>query len=232
MSNEPSCVTCRTSHSPDSVLPLYLGVKLTCSICLEDVPSENCWVLPCGHSNCKECLGIIGFIDKPLSTPTPTPTSPEAVEPMSQTNFNDTTVGLRIDWRRIDNNSVIPWDWDYIDTNPDNPWYYIPRITNIPNITIKDIIDTCDKPWNWYYIYGKPNITLNDITLNDIEYDNLTLNDIKNYIHSESERKRREKDRHRRMKQAERLKLKDRKRRYMITNHRKRHQKKRYSGRY
>ena len=224
MSNEPSCVTCRKSHSPDSVLPLYLGVKLPCSICLEDVPSENCWVLPCGHSNCKECLGIIGFIDKPL--PTPTPTSPEAVEPISQTNFNDTTVGLQIDWRRIDNNPNIPWNWDYIDNNPDNnpdnPWYYIPRNTNIPNIIIKDIRDTRDKPWNWYYVYEKPNITQTDITLNDIEY----------YIHSESERKRREKDRNRRMKQAERLKLKDRKRRYMITNHRKRHQKKRYSGRY
>ena len=216
MSNEPSCVTCRQTHPPNSVQPLYLGVKLPCSICLDEIPTDNCWLLPCGHSNCKECLRTIGFIDKPLSiptpTPTPTPTPPETLEPTSQNIVND-------------------YDYLSLSTSAHSRYVHSP-IRHNPNLTMEDILDTPDKPWNWYYDWSyirNPNLTMEDINDNhDIEIE-------RNRRDSESERKWREKDRHKRMKQAQRLKLKDRKRRYMIPNNIQRHQKKekkRYGGRY
>ena len=84
--NMPQCVTCRQSHQSNSVRSLFLGVPLPCSICLEDVPSENCWSLPCGHSNCKECLRTLGFTDTPTTVPTTPIQIPERIVNNNSTN--------------------------------------------------------------------------------------------------------------------------------------------------
>jgi len=64
---------------------------------LDDVPSDNCWVLPCGHCNCKECLRTIVFIDIPTSTLTSSPT--ETLVPATQNNPTepvDISIGVGI----------------------------------------------------------------------------------------------------------------------------------------
>jgi len=65
----PQCVTCRQIYPSNSVTNIFIGVPIPCSICLEDIPSENCWSLPCGHSNCKECFRNIGFTNTPTQPP-------------------------------------------------------------------------------------------------------------------------------------------------------------------
>ena len=35
-----------------------------------------------------------------------------------------------------------------------------------PNITMKDVLENPDKPWNWFDISGNPNITMKDILEN------------------------------------------------------------------
>ena len=91
---ESNCATCRRQHPSNSVRNLYLGVSLPCSICLDDVPSENCWSLPCGHSNCKDCLRNLGFTDIPIPVPrvtlpetqnNPTEIPPNLICPQTQT---------------------------------------------------------------------------------------------------------------------------------------------------
>lgn len=208
-----------------------LGIKLTCNICLEDVPSEDCRVL---YGCCKECLGRIWPEHEYGAgiAPTPTPTSPEPAEPISQNIVNDYND-----------------DYDYgvynvlshVDPVVLNDPIFL-RNSNLTYISHTPIRNNSDKPWNWNWNWVSTN---QNITMYDIDTNTLPMYEIerkwrdseseRKWRDSESERKWREKDRHQRMKQAQRLKLKDRKQRYMTTNHIKRHQKKvkkTYNNRY
>ena len=52
-----------------------------------------------------------------------------------------------------------------IKENPDKPWDWSGISLN-PNITITDITENPDKPWNWYCISQSPNITTDYIKEN------------------------------------------------------------------
>ena len=60
----PQCVTCRTNHPSNCAGKLFIDAQIKCNICLETRPSNENWILPCGHSNCKECLTNLGFTEK------------------------------------------------------------------------------------------------------------------------------------------------------------------------
>ena len=60
----PSCPTCRKQHPHSCGNNLFISVNIPCAITLEDVPSEKCWSLPCGHTFSKEGLREIGFSEK------------------------------------------------------------------------------------------------------------------------------------------------------------------------
>ena len=60
----PKCVTCRENHTSNSIGNLFIDAQIKCNICLETLPSNETWVLPCGHSNCKNCLRSLGFTEK------------------------------------------------------------------------------------------------------------------------------------------------------------------------
>lgn len=60
----PNCPTCRKEHVAPCGNNLFISVNIPCAITLEDVPSEQCWSLPCGHTFCKESLRAMGFSEK------------------------------------------------------------------------------------------------------------------------------------------------------------------------
>lgn len=60
----PSCPTCRKQHPHSCGNNLFISLNIPCAITLEDVPSENCWSLPCGHTFSKESLRAMGFSEK------------------------------------------------------------------------------------------------------------------------------------------------------------------------
>ena len=53
---------------------------------------------------------------------------------------------------------------DILD-NLDKPWDWF-WVSQNPNITMKDILDNLDKPWNWSGISGNPSITMKYINDN------------------------------------------------------------------
>lgn len=65
----PQCVNCRQSHHSNCGGKLFIDVDVNCSICFESHPSNENWILPCGHVNCKECLTNMGFSEKLTEAP-------------------------------------------------------------------------------------------------------------------------------------------------------------------
>jgi hypothetical protein len=60
----PLCPTCRKEHVASCGNDLFISVNIPCAITLEDVPSEQCWSLPCGHTFSKQSLRDMGFTEK------------------------------------------------------------------------------------------------------------------------------------------------------------------------
>lgn len=60
----PLCPTCRKEHPSPSGNNIFISVNIPCAISLENIPSEQCWNLPCGHTFGKESLRKMGFTEK------------------------------------------------------------------------------------------------------------------------------------------------------------------------
>ena len=118
----PQCVTCRTNHPSNCAGNLFIDAQIKCNICIETRPSNENWILPCGHSNCKECLTNLGFREKV-----------NEVLPQQNNSTPRPQVNDNIPVQTINNIPVQTINNIPIQTIPTNPVTIINNNTEIPD---------------------------------------------------------------------------------------------------
>lgn len=55
------------------------------------------------------------------------------------------------------------WFIDFINDHPGKEWDWWNWVSISPNITMQDVLDNPDQPWDWGALSANPNITFQDI---------------------------------------------------------------------